>query len=132
MVDASALDAKMPITQTLAPEGLRHTDAFDVGQGYFERLQRQPAFFLDEAMRGDADLGGPSANHHAREDHDADDEPAEKDQRCPRLEAVPPVKSRAGDQRFTGPERLFNVGHALLRRSSAPGATCRNPAQPSS
>src|SRR3569833_1616348 len=96
MVDAGSFNAQMAEAQDAAPERLRHANALDIGQRDLEGLEREQAFFFDEAVRGDADLGRPFAHHHRDEDPDPDKENAQEDQRQPGLQAVPPVKMRLG------------------------------------
>src|SRR5215471_13460074 len=107
-VDARAFDADMAIAEHASPETLIHLHTLDVVDRHFLGMQREEARLHDEAVGGDADLGGPFADHHGEEDPDADDHDAEDDQRRPGRERVPPVELRLGHQFLIGPERLLD------------------------
>ena len=74
-VHAGAFDSHRPITQQTAQQALGHLDALDIGQSDLIGAHRQRAVFFHKAMAGDADLGGPFADHHAEESDQPQDQP---------------------------------------------------------
>ena len=70
-IDAGAFDPHRAIAEDAAQEALVDPHAFDIGQRDLIGAHGKQAVFLDKAVAGDADLGGPFADHHAQEGEQA-------------------------------------------------------------
>ena len=94
---AAPFDPDLPIIQKTPENALFDIGALDTVQRHLVDIGRDEAAFHDDALARDGELGGHDFDQDPHENHDTDNENAEKDERAPGRYIFHPVKAPAMD-----------------------------------